>query len=109
MKSRLPMLLTAAAILLTACDAMDWAGEMMEKQNAIQAELQSRHGLSTQVGWHISNGILTTVDVRFSVSEVEGRAVSELRQIAVPVILKYFDQTPETLVLCVDLGDVAAH
>lgn len=103
----IPLLVTL--LLLTACDAVQWAEEMIEIQSAIQAEIQQKHGLSAEIGWNYTNGVLELVEIQFEETEVEDMTVSELRELSAPIILEHFEQVPQLIVLQVGLNDVKSR
>ena len=90
-------LILSVSFLLVGCNAVSDMKGMFEKQELVQKAIKEKHGLQSQVGWNINNGVLTQVTVAFDAEEVRDKKVSELEAAAKEAVASSFKSTPRML------------
>jgi len=80
---------------LTTCGVVEDLQEMTKKQEEVKQDFEQQAGLKANIGWNITNGRLTEINVIFSMDDVLNRTVSELEKASWPIIKKHFDEDPE--------------
>ena len=85
--------------LIAGCDAMEDLKEMGQKQSIVANAIKDSHGWDVQVGWHMSNGILTQVTVVLSADEIRDVTVAEIEQAALDAVSKAFKSKPQVVFL----------
>ena len=89
-------------VSLTGCGVIeDVMEDMKKKQEGIQRDFEQQTGLKVNIGWDITNGQLTEVNVIFYIDDVRDRSVSELEKVCWPIIRKHFDQEPSAFLITI--------
>ncbi len=87
------------SILMLGCDAVEDLKEMGQKQSIVQQAIKESHGWNVQVGWHMSNGILTQVTVVLDAEEIRNEKIADLEKAALDAISKAFKSKPQRVFL----------
>ena len=87
------------SILIAGCDAVEDLKEMGQKQSIVADAIKDSHGWNVQVGWHMSNGILTQVTLVLSADEIRDVTVAEIEQAALDAVTKAFKSKPQVVFL----------
>ena len=84
-------------VLLMGCGFIEDMREMSKKMETVKQDFEQQTGLKPDIGWNITNGQLTDLNIVFSIDDVRDRTVSELEEASLPIIMKHFDQLPSVL------------
>jgi hypothetical protein len=97
------------SLLIAGCDAVEDLKEMGQKQSIVQQAIKDSHGWDVQVGWHMSNGILTQVTVVLDADEIRDTKVAEIEKAAIDAISRAFKSKPQRVFLQIstDIDEVA--
>ena len=84
-------------LAVTGCDAVDDMKGMFEKQESAQTIIKEKYGWDSQLGFNMSNGVLTQVTLVLNANDVRNETVSKLEKIAKDVIAMTFKSTPKAI------------
>jgi hypothetical protein len=101
MPPRTHLLAAAVALPLAACGAFADVSETVAKGNQVAEELEAALGVEPFVGWNVSNGILTSVNVEFPRDAVAAHTVGELHQHVARAVGNHFPDPPGQLVVSI--------
>ena len=82
--------------LLSGCDAVQDLKGMFEKQELVQTFIKKKYGWESQVGFNISNGLLTQVTLILNADEVRNERVSSLEAMETVVMSNHLKCNPQT-------------
>lgn len=91
------ILVVLILLAVVSCNVGKNFKEMSDKQEKIQKLIKDNYGLSTQVGWNVTNGVLTQITVTFNDEEVNEEPVSKLTSVARETIEQAFDEKPKII------------
>jgi hypothetical protein len=91
------VLLILLAVL--SCNVGKNFKEMSDKQGKMQKSIKDNYGLSSQVGWNVTNGVLTQITITFNNEEVKEEPVSKLTSVARETIEQAFDEKPKVILI----------
>ena len=84
-------------VLFTGCNAVDDMKDMFNKQEKAQQLIKKNYGWNSQLGFNMSNGILTQVSVVLSADQVRDQSVANLEDAARQVISEVFKSNPKII------------
>ena len=88
---------------LAGCGAVDLLSKGLGYAKSVETDLQQATGVKPEVGFSWHNGSLASVTVIFP-RLYTGKPLDELAGTVREVVVKEFEQTPDTIVLAFSLG-----
>lgn len=86
-----------ALFIMTGCNAVDDMRGMFEKQEIAQKIIKDKYGWNSQLGFNMSNGVLTQVTLMLNANEVRNESVARLEKIAKDVAATTFKSQPNAI------------
>jgi len=84
-------------MLIIGCDAVHDMSNVLEKKDLMEAEIKSKYGWQSLVGYKIDNGHLKHVSLVLDAREIRNETIPYLENIAKDITLKYFKLKPEVI------------
>ncbi len=93
----LAVLLLSASIISTGCEMVNDMKSMFENEKSAKKAIKEKHGLQSQISWHMNNGELTYITVTFLAEEVRDKRVAELEAAVKEAVAASFKLPPREL------------
>ncbi len=96
------VLCSVTLLMIPACGVLKSFQQLNEQTEAVRTEIEQNTGSRPIVGWTITNGVLTEVDVYFGDFINEEITVTELKQSVAESVEHHMKRQPKRLMIRID-------